>query len=260
MQIICPNCGASFDEEEPKCPYCDYINEPGAEKQYKEQLNGIRKDLDVVDELAEDTVRSSAKDFLRGMLRGLVICLVISLVITFFVFITNSIESRSELNDGAEALEKSGELHQKYAEWDALYGSGDYTALYERICEDSDDGYSASKWKHYYFYDALADYFMTEDAMEEYSLTEEPYYYNMAQVLYHGLSFCCDDFYESSCYSEEEASILTSMQPELKEEICRCLEIDSEEFDRAADAVMEDYGASYSLCSDYAKEYMGEDK
>ena len=46
---ICSNCGGSYDEKEPKCPYCGMINEVGAEKEYNDKLNKIRKDLDNVD-------------------------------------------------------------------------------------------------------------------------------------------------------------------------------------------------------------------
>ena len=30
----CSNCGAEYDKKEPECPFCGYINEEGAEKEY----------------------------------------------------------------------------------------------------------------------------------------------------------------------------------------------------------------------------------
>ncbi|MBR5361192.1 MAG: zinc-ribbon domain-containing protein, partial [Lachnospiraceae bacterium] len=50
--IKCSNCGAEIKESDTKCPYCGYINEEGAEKEYMEKLYDIRSSLDEVDKEA----------------------------------------------------------------------------------------------------------------------------------------------------------------------------------------------------------------
>ena len=52
-RTVCGSCGASFDKDEPKCPYCGTLNPYGAEKEYKEKLEDIREKLDVVDDIAK---------------------------------------------------------------------------------------------------------------------------------------------------------------------------------------------------------------
>ena len=55
-RIVCTSCGASFDKDEPKCPYCGTLNPYGAEKEYKEKLEDIREKLDVVDDIAKAAI------------------------------------------------------------------------------------------------------------------------------------------------------------------------------------------------------------
>ena len=39
-KLICPNCGAEIEAKEPKCPFCGYINIPGAEEKFMRELDG----------------------------------------------------------------------------------------------------------------------------------------------------------------------------------------------------------------------------
>lgn len=42
--LYCENCHAPIPEESAKCPYCGAFNAPGGERQYMEQLYGLKED------------------------------------------------------------------------------------------------------------------------------------------------------------------------------------------------------------------------
>ena len=54
--MMCPNCGASFSEDEPRCPYCGTLNPGGAEIEYLPRARSVIRDakLDAVPEVCDD--------------------------------------------------------------------------------------------------------------------------------------------------------------------------------------------------------------
>ena len=44
-EVVCSNCGATFDKKEAKCPFCGYISYPGAEEKFMKDLEGIKDNL-----------------------------------------------------------------------------------------------------------------------------------------------------------------------------------------------------------------------
>ena len=68
MEVICNNCGGSFDSSEDKCPYCGSIYEPGAEKKYMETLEGIKKNLDRVNDDVVINAKNEVKRFFKSFI------------------------------------------------------------------------------------------------------------------------------------------------------------------------------------------------
>ena len=50
-RIVCPNCGASIYENEAKCPFCGYINMPGAEEKFMRDMHKTEEQLSQIPEI-----------------------------------------------------------------------------------------------------------------------------------------------------------------------------------------------------------------
>ena len=99
----CSNCGAEYEKNAVKCPFCGYINEEGAEKEYMDRLYDVRDNLDVVDEAA-------AADYGKGyggVLKIVGLTLLALAVVTAIIF-----SSRAVMNKKAEeeSLKKSQDM------------------------------------------------------------------------------------------------------------------------------------------------------
>ena len=60
-RIICSSCGAEFDNDMAKCPYCGTMNYEGAEKEYLEKLEDVREDLDDLNEVPLEETKKEFK-------------------------------------------------------------------------------------------------------------------------------------------------------------------------------------------------------
>lgn len=47
--IVCAFCGAGYEEEAIKCPYCGSTNIRGAEKDYMNKLENVRETMENLD-------------------------------------------------------------------------------------------------------------------------------------------------------------------------------------------------------------------
>ena len=50
-KVICPNCGAAIYENEASCPFCGYINIPGAEEKFMRDIKKTERDMSNIPEL-----------------------------------------------------------------------------------------------------------------------------------------------------------------------------------------------------------------
>ncbi len=83
--MICENCGAKFDDELERCPYCGTMNAKGAFKSYRKKLFGIKDNLGKLDDeayfsLQQLIIRSLLKTFVI-----LLLCVAIGVVIGFML-------------------------------------------------------------------------------------------------------------------------------------------------------------------------------
>lgn len=59
--MYCRNCGAKFEDKEPKCPYCGTINLAGAEAQYMDKLENILEHTENLEEIPSETYTNQLK-------------------------------------------------------------------------------------------------------------------------------------------------------------------------------------------------------
>lgn len=144
-EIECPNCGAHFDAREASCPYCGYINPMGAEAKFLRDLEGTRKELDNVDEEAQDEYKSEIKKGAKSAAKTVVIIgVVIALIVGVFIYIDNRTFG-DKYDDYAAELAWE---HDAFVEYDELYEAKKYDELMERIADDGED-HDVWNWEHY---------------------------------------------------------------------------------------------------------------
>ena len=153
-EIECPNCGASFEAKEPRCPYCGHINPAGAEAKFLRDLEGTRKNLDQVDDEARAAYGSEMKRGARKTLKILaIVAVVIAVLLGGMLILDRTIFGYDYKGDYAEELAWE---HERFAEYDELFDGGQYEELMEAIAEDGEE-HDVWNWERYNEFMDIAD-------------------------------------------------------------------------------------------------------
>lgn len=186
-EIECPYCGAIYDIHMERCPYCDSINELGAEEDYLNDLEDIRKNLEMQDDFTQDMYVDAAKKTMKKALKVLITILIVLASIVVVIFIAyatfkahQEVKQRQELNWQKENFKKL----------DAWYDAGDYDAINDFVNQMYDNGeyHETWRWEHYEFMQAYYKYSYIKEYEEKYNDGtlygyEEKYFFNDAMQL-----------------------------------------------------------------------------
>ena len=152
-QVECPNCGAVFDADETRCPYCAYINPEGAEAKYLKDLESRRRELDSVDDQVRSEYRKEIKQGARKALKAvLIIALILAVVIGGFVYAENRIFNHDREDYAAELAWE----HERFPEYDKLFEAGKYEELIAELAEDGEN-HDVWNWERYDEFMEIAD-------------------------------------------------------------------------------------------------------
>ena len=142
---ICPKCGAAYPETEPKCPYCGYIHETGAERKFFGKLEETRRTLDRVDDEArEEYYREIRKSSGAAAKRILIAAVILAAAVGLFAL--------SEHYMFREDRDYSREMvwqHEHFPELDRLYEEKDYAELDALLDKYGAEGHDIWDWDHY---------------------------------------------------------------------------------------------------------------
>lgn len=89
--IRCVNCGAEIEDDSTKCPFCEYINHKGAQKQHIKNIEEIKYGI-------KEAKKEPARAFGRGIRKGTKIFLTalgITIVLAVLYFILLLVETRN---------------------------------------------------------------------------------------------------------------------------------------------------------------------
>lgn len=157
--MICKNCGATFDAQLPRCPYCNAMNEIGAKKQFYHKIKHILKKMNVISELPQRTVLTASGKLLLG------ITIILSVIIGIILVRTKIINQRYYL-ETAETEEKFFQRvaweKEVYPKLDAWYEAGDYDKIlrvYHDTYLDPENNNSIYTWRHSEFIYIYDNYF-----------------------------------------------------------------------------------------------------
>jgi hypothetical protein len=152
-QVECPNCGAVFDAEETRCPYCAYINPEGAEAKYLKDLENRRRELDSVDDQVRSEYRREIKKSAGKALKAVLIIALIAALIGGALFVAEKRLFQKDRDDYAAELAWE---HARFPDYDKLFEAGDYEELIEAIAEDGET-HDVWNWEHYDEFMEIAD-------------------------------------------------------------------------------------------------------
>ncbi len=261
MKVTCSDCGGIFDSSEAKCPYCGMIYEPGAEKEYNDKLESIRKNLDNVDDIVVTEIKTELKYFLKMFLISLVVVLTIAAMVISSrkrIEVQKEAKTVRELNDRIDRLIR---FDSNASTWNELYDAGMYDEMYELVNSQRRDYIpDISYWSHYDFFCTYGYYYEAKKNCELVS-SEDSYNANeLSAALYNLLSLNSAlhvDMYKKLSYKDKE--FLENCYDELEKETKTLFEISDEEFVKIEEILCHNnsvYISSYE-CDAFAEERLG---
>ena len=257
--IKCSNCGAEYDKNETKCPYCGYINEEGAEKEYMDRLYDVRDNLDVVDEAA-------AADYGKGYKRVLKIIgltLLILALIAGGIFIAKGLMERGSEKDNLkksqDMLEEMTWKKENFPTFDDMYAEGKYEELCEALIDSIDQGHEVYDWEHYDFAMVYYSYVVTCRDLER--VDEKGWSEHVAEdTLYHCSLFYYDEVFKDAFYyklSDEDMEVLKPVFEYMNNVLHERLMFTDEEMADLKSTLLNEYGyPDYKECGKVASKYM----
>ena len=252
--ITCPNCGASFDIHEPRCPYCDHINPAGAEEHYMQELEQTRQELDRVDELAGDELHAQVKsDARRTVKRILIAAAVVLLLAGLFYWIENRPYARDyDLTEQELVWQR-----EHFTEWDRLYEDGSYDEVIGQMNAAGED-HRIWDWQHYEFMSWYITYELIGSGEEELDAK------GTSRTLAAGLIYDTFGYYfrdydpegRRGTLDEEELARLDGYRDEAVRVIRERMRFTDAQMEEFRDRIYDDYGVrSYDNCMKLADEY-----
>ncbi|MDD3338346.1 MAG: hypothetical protein PHS82_05740 [Lachnospiraceae bacterium] len=213
--VKCSNCGAMFDEHEPKCPYCDTLYFPGAEEEYLEQLDDVKEDVeDLKDYSMEEYKKTVRKESLSSGKIVLIVLLIAAVVSggLFGLFVYN------EHTYNQEAKNKVAWVRENAPELNKMYEAGDFDGLLKYMHELSDeDAIYFWGWNHAEF---MLAYYEHENMFDE--KKEQDKRINAAVILMEGIyteTMTSTDKKKVAEYQQEAEKFLSEETDMTKEDI-----------------------------------------
>lgn len=248
-KIKCSNCGGEFEHTLPKCPYCNVIYEPGAEREYMEDLGELKEDLSELSEVPENTYK---REISKNIKKILIILLVVLAIVLAVWGIKTTFEKwmlqGSSKVDTREQILWEKENFPQFEEW---YAEGNYEAIMKVEEQAVEEGYSIWNWEHSFFISAYRGYLMCMERREiltdKEKANEGTAKYMLGEVMY--LLFFVDEL----LYTEEDWEIIQSWRPELEEILYEDMKFTEEEVQELYKKINNDGVIDYKECDKYAK-------
>jgi hypothetical protein len=117
--MICPSCGAEYDDSSLMCPYCHSENSSAAREEKQRLLESYDKEADEIRREADNYPKQAAKKITRYLLAGLAAVLVLGLLVTVLYLCFGRRQVNADYRQEKVNLEKLEEL----------YGAGSYEDL-----------------------------------------------------------------------------------------------------------------------------------
>ncbi len=162
MKVICENCGATFDANESKCPYCGHTYVPAAEKEYMGDMKQMKDDL-------ESLKNSPQKEMLNEAKKSGVSALKILIGIGILVLIISLPAIFERSTSSGRSKREFSQKTKYYAILDDYYDKQDYDGMSEAYYElDSKERIGLSGYKHYELIQVIKTYNDVQDELKDF--------------------------------------------------------------------------------------------
>lgn len=236
--VVCKSCGAAFDEEEIRCPYCGSTNIKGAEKEYMEKLKDVREDLEGLDLVPAEELQRIVKKQGRRVGRVVIFVIITAILLLGLFYITGK--------SGERDYRKSYSWKSEhFPQMDELYEAGRYDELVDLVYYDfaHDKDSFVYEWEHYQFLD---DYEMLRSLCRELENSSKVKFMDYdLQWIFYGEWRAKGVIYHRDQYTEQEYKALLPM-----------LEKAEADFDYRWNMSQEDYETLYSYLTDPNQGYV----
>lgn len=257
-QIICPNCGAEYDIHLPKCPYCDFINPEGAEEKYLKDLDKVRQELDHVDELAAERIKSEVKNSTKKLGKRILTIGIVFLLFVGLIFLADHLISSGHSDYELTEKELTWQ-NEAFKELDSLYESGSYEEAGELLNRYAEENHRVWDWKHYSFISWYLEYLQIRDdlkTLEEDGKCSEPLGRILVRHMFEYYDLDTDRMTSEGIKDENETAVLSACREEVVLAVHERLGFSEEQMERLLSEARDEYGyLDYKKCDKIAKEY-----
>jgi len=246
-KVICPNCGAAIYENEANCPFCGYINLPGAEEKFMHDIKKTERDMSNIPELQKAEYKKSLSKSSKIIFITVgITALIAAIIFGIHLLFENYMFSYSEQDAKAQMLWNK----ENYPILDEMYANGDYdgivefeNALFETNSKEKTE-YRMYDWEHYDFISGYRYYMSTELYIEQLDRGEELSKYGKENLVYYCMWFYYKQYDKQRTYmtfTDEEIEILNGYREITNDYLFGRLGFTQEEVDELLEKAVDEY-------------------
>ncbi len=202
-KITCKNCGAVFNDDLEKCPYCGTMNKKGAYRNFRQKVSAV---IDQMLGLKGETHRSISKGIFLSLIRSLIIVAVVILAAYLFSR-TMNVNYYNDKEYDEQALKQIVWIDENLDKLNEAYENEDFDTIEKLYYENTS---AVSQWTYFPIYSLKDEYknIMEYPFFNE-SLLQKVLYFLFYPDYYAGYNRMTKEFEEE--YQLLRESVLTFM-------------------------------------------------
>lgn len=168
--MICKSCGAEFDENEEKCPFCGATSEKGAKRTFHKKLDQITDDI-------EDMSKKPKIVLVKKTAVALIVATAVLIISVLIIVIVKDQARRKQLREDEEYEQQLSQRiaweNEVFPMLDKWYEQEDFASIlaYEMDLLHQENDYGIYHWRHYSFIEIYQKY---DDILKYINTAEEP--------------------------------------------------------------------------------------
>lgn len=164
--VHCPNCGAIFPDNRDRCPHCQTMYEPGAERVYMDKLEGIRDAVDDLGSIPGKETTAEVKKIFDKLFKFILLLSILTLIIISSTYFA---ARRQNSSLAQKEVENLAWRQETYPYWDELYANGDYEKLFAEYTQAISDERVVLEYEHNDFLFVLRNIAEAKDYIKKFS-------------------------------------------------------------------------------------------
>ncbi len=259
-RVICPNCGASIYENEASCPFCGYINIPGAEEKFMRDIKKTERDMSHIPDLQKAEYKKTVSKSSRIIFITIGITVVVAAVLIGIYLLFDKVIFAYDAGDAKAQMIWNKE---NYPILDEMYANEDYDGIVEFEYElydqnrENKTNYNIYDWEHYHFIMGYRNYQSIEDTIAYMDKGEEISRYGKENLVYYCMWFYYRQYAQPDTYmifTDEEIELLDEYREITNGYLFGRLGFTEEEADKLLKKAVDEYGYLNAVdCYDYGR-------